>query len=461
MTSYNYSISQNFPNGINTGQLSSEILNSTQIQKLLYSVVIDSNDPDNVIITFEAPLTTTELNALNTIISNHQPEVIGEKLILQSSLADNEAIEIIASNIVGGIAIRAGTGGISVETTNAFTVESGAETSINVTNGNLILNSTNALTNIDGYSGINIGNNSSTGPINIASSAQRSINIGNTIGNTGVTINTGTNGLVINTTSGPVSLNSTGANSNITHNTNSNGQDLTIGLTGNTNSSIRLESEGTGDNAILLNATGGVQLYAENRPVSIVSNAPVGNAVTIDTNAGTGGITLSSGIYGIAINANGGVIGIGHFSGGNIYLGTASIARDIIIGNTTNGTNLFLRNGNAHVISQRNEVALSDTPVINLTIPNILSRILYGSPTSNTTLNLPTAANIISLINNIQVNDAFDFSIINQSSTSIYTLSGSTIIGNAQIIPNTSGLFRLKITNITSGTEAFIVYRIA
>ena len=337
MTTYTYSINEYFPNGVNTGQLSSEILNDTIIQTLLYSVVIDPNDSNSLLITFASALSSAELTELNAIIAAYVPTPVGEKLLLISTIADPQAITIEASNVVGGIYMESGTGGIAMTTTNSFTVTSGGETSINVTNGNLILNSTNALTNVDGYSGINIGNNANGGPININTATQRVVNIGNTLGTTSVNTNTGTGGFNVNTASGgAISLNSTGSSSNFTLTANADSQDLIIALNGTTDSSIIIESQGTGVDAISLNSVGGLQLLTQNNPLSIVSNAGVGNAISIDTSSG-GGITLNSGSYGIAINASGGLIGIGNFSGGNIYVGTSSVARDIIVGNNTSG----------------------------------------------------------------------------------------------------------------------------
>lgn len=380
---------------------------------------------------------------------------------IESQLADNQAIKIQASDPNGGIDIDAGFGGIAIDTTNSLSINAGAASDFTVTNGNLHLNATTGLANLDGNSGINIGNTTNAGPVNISTALQRTVNIGNSIGSTNVAIQSGTGGLSVSTNNGPIGLFANGAASNFSVTTNANGQDLTLALLGSTDSSVQIVSQGTNTDAIYLNSIGGITMVSNTQPVTIVSNNNVGNAISLDTFGGGGGIIISSGSFGIGINSNGGALGIGHFSGGDIYFATAAVARNIFMGNVATNTNLYNRYGTAKITTQPNEFAIPVSAIVNLTVANLLAGILHGTP-SPTTLTLPTPVTIIGSIPNLIINDSLDFTIINQSASATYTIDAGTqnIIGSAIINPLTSASFRIKILNIFVGTEAYIVYRI-
>jgi len=261
-----------------------------------------------------------------------------------------------------------------------------------------------------------------------------------------------------------VDIHATNAASNITLDTNADAQELRISLTGTTNSSIILDSQGTGTDAIFFNSSGGIQLNSSAQPISLVSNNLSGSAITLDTNSGGGGITLSSGSLGIAINANGGVIGIGHFSTGDILVGTANVNRNIFVGNAqASSLGLFLRYGKIFSISQPTPTVVTGSAT--LTTAQLLTGILSGQPSANSTLTLPTPADAVSAIgsSNLALNDSFDFSIINTDATFGYTVdpAGQTLVGNADILPQISGRFRLRFTNITASSEQYVVYRIS
>ncbi|XWV26696.1 hypothetical protein QJ857_gp0361 [Tupanvirus soda lake] len=456
MATYEYSLSQDFPNGINAALLDTQIRNDTTIQKFLFSIVTVESQ-DTVYITFDSSLTPAEETALDNIIAAHMNTSPGSNVVIQSPAADSSAIQILATDPAGGIIIQSGQGGININTTNTFSVNSGAESNITVTNGNLVLDSTNSLTNIDGYSGINIGNNTNNGPVNIGTNAQRNINIGNTNGSTGVFVNTGLGGFTVDTSNGPVSIDAFGSPVNLSVATTGDNQDLTIGLTGSTESRVIISSEGTGADAIFLNSAGGVNLTSNTQPINIISNNNVGNAVNIDTSAAGGGIIISSGSFGIGINSNGGALGIGHFSGGPIYFGTVA-SRDIFIGNNNAGTNIYQRHGNALIVSQPEEFTIPDADT-NLTTTNLLSKILVGAPTADRTLTLPLLSDITTTIPNLIAGDAFDFSIINTSTTNNIII-GSPVIGNPNIAAQSSALFRIRLIG-TPTLASYNIYRLA
>ncbi len=114
---------------------------------------------------------------------------------------------------------------------------------------------------------------------------------------------------------------------------------------------------------------------------------------------------------------------------------------------------------------------------ITLTMAQILTQVLEedvgGSPNWTT----PTAALAVAGVPGIvKVGDCLDFYVINnttQGSDEIITMvagSGCTIVGNAKVAnPNItedqensgSAKFRIRFTNVTLGSEAYTLYRLA
>ena len=80
-----------------------------------------------------------------------------------------------------------------------------------------------------------------------------------------------------------------------------------------------------------------------------------------------------------------------------------------------------------------------------------------GGPITVTSFD--TATNIVAGLNLSAVNEYFDFSVIADGNNSV-TLPNLTA-GNKIIAANTSGMFRIRATNISAGTEAAQVFRIA
>ena len=187
------------------------------------------------------------------------------------------------------------------------------------------------------------------------------------------------------------------------------------------------------------------------------------NAITLDAGFNGGGIVLTSGAQGIFLTSNGGPIGIGAWSGGDIFLGTAAVARNVIIGNNTGASTLFNRFGTGGLIRhQEPDVALADADA-TLTIGQVLAAIFTIAPTATRTLTLPTAALAVAGVPAPQIGDAIDFTIINTDATNIAVLApgtGGSIVGNPNVEGAASGNFRLRFTNVTGGTEAYTVYRL-
>lgn len=414
---------------------------------------------------------------LTTIMQTKFIDIISDGYVnVESQLSDNQALKLQASDVNGGIDINAGMGGITIDTPNAISIDSGASSNFTTSNGDLTISASAGLINIDAGSGMNIGNSPSTTPILIGTSANsKSITIGNNSNGTALSLLSGT---------GKMSFNSADISPD----------------------SISMFSSG----GIDVDSSGDINL-------SSGSNTP--NAITLDSSFNNGGIIISSGTQGIYLSSNNGPLALGSFSGGDVYLGTAAVARTIAIGNDTNTTSVTINSGTGGITignntnggevqianvpyaktiiignstgssrlinrfgtgglikHQESHVQLSDSDAV-LTITDLLKSIFTITPTIDRTLTLPTAANAVSGISGVEVGDSIDFTIINNSAIIdeadvILNMGlGGTIEGNNNIPPkqnNTgtffssgSSLFRLRFTNITGGSETYTVYRIS
>lgn len=112
---------------------------------------------------------------------------------------------------------------------------------------------------------------------------------------------------------------------------------------------------------------------------------------------------------------------------------------------------------------------LSDAAT-TVTVAQLRTGILTMTPTAARTITLPTAANMAAVLTS--VGDTLDFSVINLGADT-YALTIATpstsLVGAALVKDSTtstdatpgSGMFRVRMTNITSGTEAYSTYRLA
>ena len=369
---------------------------------------------------------------------------------IESTLADNEAITISASNTAGGILIEAGFGGINIETTNSISLNSAAASNFTTSAGNLTLQATTGLLNVDGGSGLNIGNAVTSSPINVGTSANaKVITIGNLTSTTEVAINTGTGGFNTNTASGgTISLNANGSSSNFTVNSTGANQDLTLALTGANASRVVLSSTGTGTDSIFFNTSVGGLTGNITGPINFVSNSSSPSAFNIDTTATNGGISMTAGNQGVVINSIFGIIAIGNTNSPVIF-----------IGNNTANTFIFNRFGSSGFLKSQ----IVPTPIISstITISQLLIDILQiNNGAGISTLNLPTAVDVVNGILGIQDNDSIDFHVINQDTITVTVIPDvGSVVGNAAVTTLTSGSFRLSVTSV--GTPAYTVYRLS
>lgn len=228
--------------------------------------------------------------------------------------------------------------------------------------------------------------------------------------------------------------------------------------------------------------------------LNVESTLPDPKAITVLASNTDGGIFVKTGTGGmefdttgiISIKSTNNIINIdstNELNFGNdsttpqINIGSSLNQKTIIMGNNSTNSILYTRWGDlGHVKTQQDITTLTDADA-TLTIEQLLLGIIRIPPTVNRTLTLPTASDAVNGINNIQLNDSIDFSIINESTTSnsafilLSVGSGGSIIGNSLVPPisnltgsfytSGSSLYRLRFTNISSGTETYIVYRIA
>ena len=164
-------------------------------------------------------------------------------------------------------------------------------------------------------------------------------------------------------------------------------------------------------------------------------------------NSGTGGITIGN-------NSSGGEI---HIASNN------DTARTVVINNNNTFTRTFLRYGLGGGLIKTQGAAIwvpgdNDT---NLVLSHLIDGILSGTPDAPRQLLLPNAENAI--ISAATVDDSIDFSVINKG-IGTYTVvpgTGGSVDGNPLVSAGTSGLFRLRYTNVSSGTESYVVYRLS
>ncbi|AYV84283.1 MAG: hypothetical protein Hyperionvirus21_17 [Hyperionvirus sp.] len=413
-------------------------------------------------------------------------KAVNSYINIKSNIADTNSIRINAANAAGGINISAGTGGIAVSTTNAIIMTAQATFNL-IVNGSGTLGLQNqfpgGLVDIDALGGINIGTGSLVNtPI---------INIGNSSAATSVVVNTGTGGFnVITNTGGTISLNAVGASSNLTLETTGNGQDLSIASTTATvpfASRIVITSVGSGGDAIFLNTagTGGITASTGTAggmslntgsvgfTVNTTNNGPVSlnsNGGDVEITAGGGGISLDTGI-------SGGLYGIGHVGDGEVQIGTfTGYQRTVTLANSAAATTVVQRWGPTGSLIQVQQPQITNYDSTGtIASSDLLIRLIKSNPSTvgGITLTLPNAGGTGGLVPAMKdisggpssiINDSLDFSIINTGSVTI-TLATTTIIGNPVINPSItgsgSGLFRIQLTNVTTGSEAFTLIRLS
>ena len=152
---------------------------------------------------------------------------------------------------------------------------------------------------------------------------------------------------------------------------------------------------------------------------------------------------------------------------------------DIGCGRVTTSDTIFARGYDTTVPSVVTKYPAAGVPGTGnqtITIAEVLTGILYDDPEGAGTWTLPTAALAVAGVTGVAVGDCIDFAVVNNATTGaneIVTMavgSGGTAAGNMLVAaPNVtedqenagSGLFRIRFTNVTSSSEAYVCYRLA
>lgn len=105
---------------------------------------------------------------------------------------------------------------------------------------------------------------------------------------------------------------------------------------------------------------------------------------------------------------------------------------------------------------------------LTLTAANMLTGICTINPSTANTTTFDTAANIVAAVNNSSagavIGDIVDFLVINGNGTNAITVAAGsggsfdTNQANRSIPINTSKEFLIRLTNVTAGSEAYIIY---
>ena len=290
---------------------------------------------------------TTSANNANIIIDPHGSGT----LALGSD--DNTAVTMDALALtltsVNALTLTDGTATLAFNGSGATTL-SGSTTVDLDCSGAMSLNS--------GGGVINIGDEPVEQAINIGTgAAARTITLGNATGATALDVNLGTGGLTVDCTDGgAISLDANGAPSNFTLESTADADDLTIALTGVTNSSLILSSTGTGNDALQVTASAGgmditsagvLELNSSAGAINIGNDA-VAQAINVGTGAAARTITIGNDastkvdINALAIELDSaaamtlssvGAIGMDTVGTAAINIGTEAAAKTITIGN--------------------------------------------------------------------------------------------------------------------------------
>lgn len=256
------------------------------------------------------------------------------------------------------------------------------------------------------------------------------------------------------------------------------GQPSTVFFTDKGNIAFPILPPGTGSESALVGMRfGGVTtingLNGATPPSLIITggtsstSANAGGAARL--HGGTGGATGAGGPATVRGGPGGSTSGAGGqatITGGAGSAGNANGGSVVITGGAANGSGIagiILERG-VRMISQ-GAPASQDTAA-TLTAAQILTGIITSAPAGAINLQLPLATAVDTALPDSAAGDAFDFSIINTSTTAgntdtITTNTGWTLVGNVIVPgltagPGTSGRFRIRKT----GAGAWVLYRL-
>lgn len=225
------------------------------------AVSLDSNTASNFTVTGAFDLTA------NSTLGS---------VVIAGGEAAVDAVTINATNIAGGVDINAGTGGVTIDTTAGVSIDSSTASNFTLTGTDQL-----SFVNTSGKVLVESGRTTTDAVVIYASNATG-----------GIDIDSGSGGVDI-LSQGPVSIDAIGSASNFSLVTNAPAQDLTVALTGVTDSSLYLTSTGTNPlDAIVINASaGGIDLDAVGQ--IHIDTTDTGNGIFIGTS--TPGVPITIG----------------------------------------------------------------------------------------------------------------------------------------------------------------------
>lgn len=259
------------------------------------SVLVSASDPAGGV-TIDAgtggiTLTTTGALTLNPGTATLFDVAVGDltleaatgSVIVEGGEAVADAVHLDATDAAGGVTIDAGTGGITLNTTGAISLNPGTATIFDVATGNLTLEATTGSVIVNG-----------------GAASATAIHLDATLNAAGgVTVDAGTGGVDIDTT-GAISFDSAAA-SNITV---TGAFDLSLGSS--SGSVVVSAGEAAADAIDLTTAAGGIDMDAA-LSIDIESTQAAATAINLNASNAGGGITLSSGTAGIIGSSTGAV----------------------------------------------------------------------------------------------------------------------------------------------------------
>jgi len=329
------------------------------------------------------------------------------------------------------------------------------ETIIMETNGAITIDSKSGVLTLDGDDQLILQSEKNT-------AAAIKLNTTNAAG--GIDIDAGTNGVAIDTT-GAFSVDGAAA-SNITVATGAaDGDDLTISVTGGGNSSLILSSDGTGTDAVSIDATAGDMVIAptlaDGKTLKLGKNgatemvfSPHGTAasekISLTNTSGTAAdaiaITATSGgldfnaAGAVDINSSAGVINIGNDAVAQaINIGTGAAARTITVGNATGASALVINTGTGGI-------SLASTGTGDITINSDDTLLLDADGV----LELNSSGGAISLGNDA---DAQAINIGTGAAARTITVGNAT--GATALAINTGATGGIDFTALNTTTDAF------
>lgn len=323
-------------------------------------------------------------------------------VIIEGGEAAVDAIQINASAVSGGIHIDSGTGGIDVDTSGGFLVDSQAASHITLTG-------TDALTV------------SNTGGQLILQSAKAAVDAVRIYGSNaagGIDIDSGTGGIDISS-QGLVSIDAVGGSSNFSLAASGSGQDLTLSLTGANSSSLKILSSSTNaTDAIVVNASaGGINIDA------------VGS-INLDTTDTSNGVSIATSTAGVPVTIG-------------TATSTTTISGDLVVSGvtTTINTETLLVEDNIIVVNSGGGELGNDSGMV-------VRR--YQTPgTTNGDVTLDTGTGVVSstLQSGTGTSNSWStsgtsitFTVVNSGTFVVgMTITGTNIVGTPVILSFTSG----------------------